>query len=393
MNEEKILDLLATVLQIDNRLLRKIPKTTRLSTLGLDSLSFVQFIVAVENTFDIEITDSDLLLQKFETIEGMFATLNKYFLQDNTVKKVLVCDCDNVLWHGIAGEEVIFTDELTDALQSKLLTLYDHGVILCLCSKNELQNLGRAFTEHEMPLKLEHILITKANLETKFVNVLEISEELGLSLNSFVFLDDSDYEIGLINNLLPEVRTIKVTYPNLDFLKKLDELFITFVPAMNRTQQYRQQKEREKEKLRHLSVESYNATLQTISSCGPATQTQAARIAELSMRTNRFNLSCKRYSPEDIAHKIEDDLYTVLALSAKDKFGDMGLVGAAIVHNQHAVIEAFFLSCRVFGRGFEDQMLEQIKSLFPDDLIGTFIASDSNQSFSDFYTKNGVRTK
>lgn len=393
MKEEKVFDLLATALQMDSAQLRQMPRNTRLADLGLDSLPFVQFLVAVEDTFGIEIADSDLLFQNFETITELFAMLNKYFRQEIMVKKVLICDCDNVLWHGIAGEEEIFIDSLTDALQAKLVELYEHGVLLCLCSKNEPYRLHRIFTEQEMPLKWEHFLIVKASLEAKSNHILQIAGELGLSPDSFVFIDDSDYEIGLVSSLLPGVSTIKANFSDMRFLSELDTLFDTSTPAMDRTLQYRQQKEREKEKLHFPSVQAYNASLQTVATCDAATSEQAERIAELSMRTNRFNLSCKRYSVEEIAQKLEDDRYTVLALSVKDKLGDMGLVGTAVIQKQDAVIEAFFLSCRVFGRGFEQLLLEHIKSLFPDGLTGVYIASDSNRSFSDFYAKNEVQTR
>ena len=392
MNKAKILELLGDVLNIEKQTLLEMPIDTKLSDLGLSSIQFIQFIVALEEEFEIEILDSDLILSNFETIEILFQTLEKYFLSENVFKKVLICDCDNVLWHGISGEEDIYTDNLTVKFQETVIDLYNHGVLICLCSKNEPENIESAFDSLEMPLKKNHILVSKINLTDKATNIKEIARELNLSADSFVFVDDSKYELDLVSSIIPEITTIHADYSDGDFTEVTESYFESNTIDMNRTQQYREQKEREKEKQRYSTAEEFNASLKTEVICKLALPSQALRISELSQRTNQFNLSSARHSENEIAQFITDETYSVYALSACDKYGDMGIVGAAIIQKLNKpVIISFFLSCRVFGRGFEDLLLHKIKSDFPNSLNGIYKKTAKNERFETFYSENGVK--
>lgn len=392
MNKAKILELLGDVLNIEKQTLLEMPIDTKLSDLGLSSIQFIQFIVALEEEFEIEILDSDLILSNFETIEILFQTLEKYFLSENVFKKVLICDCDNVLWHGISGEEDIYTDNLTVKFQETVIDLYNHGVLICLCSKNEPENIESAFDSLEMPLKKNHILVSKINLTDKATNIKEIARELNLSADSFVFVDDSKYELDLVSSIIPEITTIHADYSDGDFIEVTESYFESNTIDMNRTQQYREQKEREKEKQRYSTAEGFNASLKTEVICKLALPSQALRISELSQRTNQFNLSSARHSENEIAQFITDETYSVYALSACDKYGDMGIVGAAIIQKSNKpVIISFFLSCRVFGRGFEDLLLHKIKSDFPNSLNGIYKKTAKNERFETFYSENGVK--
>ncbi|MFR5889670.1 MAG: HAD-IIIC family phosphatase [Lachnospiraceae bacterium] len=164
---------------------------TPLKDFGLTSIAFIQFVVALEDEFGIEVLDSDLDFGKFSTVNALFGTLEKYFSK-NTLKKVLVCDCDNVLWRGISGEEPTVIDAAADAVQNELLRLYNAGVLLCICSRNQPGNISAAFRQPGMTLKREHILISKVSGNDKPSALREIAAELNLSPDSFVFVDDSD---------------------------------------------------------------------------------------------------------------------------------------------------------------------------------------------------------
>lgn len=391
MNREKILEILANVIEIDKASLLELPAGTMLSELGLDSLQFIRFVVALEEEFKIEILDSDLLISNFETIEMLFDTLKKYFLSENALKKVLVCDCDNVLWHGIAGEEEIHTDISTNAFQEAIIDLYNQGVIICLCSKNDPKNIEAAFDTLDMPLKEKHILLSKVNMTDKATNIKQIAAELNLSVDSFVFVDDSEYELDLVSCILPKIITIHVEYPDGDFIERVKLCFATNSTDIDRTQQYREQKEREKEKQQFATAAEFNASLETEVICALAVSSQAARIAELSQRTNQFNLSNARYSESEINSFIIDENYTVYTLSVSDKYGDMGIVGSAIIQKiNKPVIIGFFLSCRVFGREFEKFLLDKVKSNFIDSLSGIYKKTEKNKRFEKFYAENGV---
>ena len=242
MNKNKILELLGNILDIELQKLSKMPINTKLSDLGLSSIKFIQFIVSLEEEFGIEVLDSDLLLSNFETIETLYQTLEKYFLVQSTLKKVLICDCDNVLWHGISGEEEISISDLTNKFQEVVVDLYNRGVLICLCSKNQPENVKKAFSLFNMPLKKEHILISKVNMTNKAININNIALELNLSTDSFVFVDDSEYELELVSSIIPQIKTIHADYSDGGFIENVRQCFQSNSTDINRTRQYKEKK-------------------------------------------------------------------------------------------------------------------------------------------------------
>lgn len=388
-NKKKIFGLLSEVTGHTADLLAALHGDTPLKDFGLTSIAFIQFVVALEDEFGIEVLDSDLDFGKFSTVNALFGTLEKYFSK-NTLKKVLVCDCDNVLWRGISGEEPTVIDAAADAVQNELLRLYNAGVLLCICSRNQPGNISAAFRQPGMTLKREHILISKVSGNDKPSALREIAAELNLSPDSFVFVDDSDYEIGLVSALIPEIAVIRADADDPELCAKIDSCFEGADSDIDRTKQYRDQKEREKEKLRCKSVEEYNNSLESRVETSLCSEEDAPRVAELSQRTNQFNLSGARYTEDDVRRFIASDEYRVLSLRASDKYGDMGIVGAAVVRLADSpVIEGFFISCRVFGRGFENLLLDEVKRVSPN-AGGTYRRTDKNAQFENFYTENGV---
>lgn len=388
-NKKKIFGLLSEVTGHTAELLAALHGDTPLKDFGLTSIAFIQFVVALEDEFGIEVLDSDLDFGKFSTVNALFGTLEKYFSK-NTLKKVLVCDCDNVLWRGISGEEPTVIDAAADAVQNELLRLYNAGVLLCICSRNQPGNISAAFRQPGMTLKREHILISKVSGNDKPSALREIAAELNLSPDSFVFVDDSDYEIGLVSALIPEITVIRADADDSELCEKIDSCFEGADSDVDRTKQYRDQKEREKEKLRCQSVEEYNNSLESRVKTSLCAEEDAPRVAELSQRTNQFNLSGARYTEDDVRRFISSDEYRVLSLCASDKYGDMGIVGAAVVRlGDSPVIEGFFISCRVFGRGFENLLLDEVKRVSPN-AGGIYRRTDKNAQFENFYTENGV---
>lgn len=397
MNKRRIIELIADSAGTTVEDILNVSGDTKLSDIGLESLQFVEFIVKLEKEFEIEIQDNDLILDNLETINTLFSKLEKYFVVNKEIKKILICDCDNCLWHGVAGEEKIYFDESTTALQNCLVDLYNRGVLLCLCSKNEICNIQTAFNSQGMKLKMENIIISKINFNNKVDNIDQIRRELHLSFESMVFIDDSDYEIGLVNALLPEITTIKIDYTKRlnTIINEIYSQFTLVSKNSNRTQQYKDQKLREQEKIKASSIEEYNRSLKSEITCRTALPEEADRIAELSQRTNQFNLSSKRYIKKEILDFLTDDDYTVFVLSAKDKYGDMGIVGAAVVHTikstEKSIVEAFFISCRVFERGFENILINKIKDAFPERLEGVYIRTQKNSRFKNFYLESGLK--
>lgn len=204
-------------------------------------------------------------------------------------------------------------------------------------------------------------------------------------------MDDSDYELGLVAALLAEVYVIKADYKDLTFIQELSGLFAQNESPINRTKLYKEQKEREKQKGRFKTVEEYNNSLETKATFCCADIASAQRIAELTQRTNQFNLSGKRYTEQEILDIIKDKNYKIRILSVSDKYGDMGIVGAVIYEKRKnfIILHSFYLSCRAFGRGFEYLMLDEMKKC-GQPIYGVYKETDKNSQHKTFYEDNGV---
>ena len=389
MNQQ-ILSCLSRVLKIDEAAMADISAYTPLADIGMDSIKFIQFIVAVEEAMSIEVHDSDLLMEKFRTLEDVRNTLSAYQLSEPVIKKCLILDCDNVLWQGAAGEEPTSIQPENALLQQKLLELYRQGFLLCLCSRNDQRFIWEAFAQPGMILTPNQIAAFRINRQNKAKNIQELAAELNLTTDSFVFIDDSDYELGLIRSMLPDVLCLKVNDPQV--IPTLSTLFSSSPSAdINRTQLYKEQKEREKSKYRYQTVEEYNRSLHTIYQCGPATPDQLPRLAELSQRTHQFNLANTHYTVDELARLLQKPEYLLFSLSVSDIYGDMGIVGMAVLHGD--ILEGFMLSCRVFDRDFEQILLNAIKDHANnrEALTGIYRQTDKNARYQDFYQKNGVK--
>ena len=390
MNKQKIIALLAEALEVLPEELEKYQSETPLTEIGLTSLKFISFIVKLEEVFDIEILDSDLLLENFLTTDKMFLTLQKYFIDEHPIKKCLVLDADGVLWKGISGEEDILIDKQVLDFQTVLLDLYNRGVLLCVCSKNEDFLIDHSFENPNMLLKKENFVIILSNRTDKITNICAIADELNLSLDSIVFVDDSDYELGFVEVNLPDVQCIKFNYYNTYVTEKISKPFanIQTTSDINRTQLYFEQKSREKEKLRFTSVEEYNASLMTDAVVERAKAEDCARLAELSLRTHQFNLSARSYTEDQLNEMLANPEYNIFSISVDDKYGRMGIVGMAVLKGN--LIESFMISCRAFDRDFELMLLNKLKETSSDPLLGKYVETHKNKRYAFFYADNGV---
>lgn len=388
---ERICDTLSEILEQDPITIYNLPLDEELISLGFDSLKTIHFLVSIEESFNIEFLDEDLLVENFSTIQKIIDTLSKY---TKTLKKVLISDCDNVLWKGIAGEEPLsITTEILE-LHKTLYKLHDNGTLLCLCSKNEPDNISAAFASLNA-ISQSLFVVQKINRNNKADNILAIAKELGLSLDSFVFIDDSPYEIGLINHILPDVETFLVDFSCSSLANNILSSFPSKYHTLpvSRTELYRDQKKREKDKHKFSTIEEYNSSLCTKINIEKATLLEIERIAELSQRTNQCNLSNTRYTESQLLKFLSDSNVLTVSLKMSDRYGDMGLVAAAVVSldSSAANILSFFVSCRAFDRDVEKALLSHIKTMVGDrHLHGVYCETNKNRRYRNFYKENGV---
>jgi FkbH-like protein len=324
------------------------------------------------------------------------------------VKKCLVLDLDNTLWGGIIGEDGLAGIKLGASypgsgfqeFQKSILNLYNRGVIIGICSKNNMEDVEDVFENHpDMLIRKEHISIIKANWNNKASNILEISNELNIGLDSIVFVDDNPFEINLVSEQLPTVSTFLLPKDSTTYANILSEA--AFFDSLSfsdedkkRTKQYQVEIERLESKSKYCSIEGYLASLEMDLKFHINDSFSAPRIFQLCQRTNQFNLTTKRYTDGEINSFIEDEKIDVIALGLSDRFGDLGIIGAAIInYEKESKIDTFLLSCRSLGREVERAFLhkccEMAHSRGMTMVNATYIRTKKNKQVESFYVKNG----
>jgi FkbH-like protein len=324
-------------------------------------------------------------------------------------KKVLVMDCDNTLWKGIVGEDGFDSVQMSEfnkegavfrEIQHLIVEIQKEGVLIGLCSKNNQEDVDEILTNHpDMIIRENHITIKKINWSDKAVNLQNIANELNLGLDSIVFVDDSAFEINFINEKLPQVTTIQVPqnifeYPAI--MRKAANLFYSFSKTkedLNRGEMYKQQIERENAKSKYENIEDYLKSLNLLIEVYINPVKLVSRISQITQKTNQFNLTTKRYTEEDITSFMKNKKYEVIAINVKDKYGDNGITGLAIIkyEKEEAEIDTLLMSCRIIGRNIEykflDIIVKKIKEKKSKNIKACFIKSNKNQQVCDFYDK------
>lgn len=287
-------------------------------------------------------------------------------------KKVLVLDCDNTIWGGVVGEDGVDGLRLEEPFQSVqqfALTAQSRGVLLCLASKNEDQDVWSVFDRRpDMILQAHHIVAHRINWEDKSANLRSLARQLNLGLDSFVFLDDNPVECGLMREQLPQVTTLRLPEPDRikDFLDNLwvfDRSSVTAEDA-RRTEMYLENAARDKFESETRDIGDFIASLQMTVKIAAPDETQWARAAQLTQRTNQFNFTTVRRSEAELRLLVERGAF-VRAIHAQDRFGDYGLVGVVIARAIDTTldVDSFLLSCRVLGRGIEHRIVSYLGTL------------------------------
>ena len=322
-------------------------------------------------------------------------------------KKCLVLDCDNTLWGGVIGEDGINNIAIGNSypgsayleFQNAILSLYRRGIILALCTKNNEEDVFSVLNNHpEMILKKKHFSVIKANWENKAKNIQEISNELNIGLDSLVFLDDSEFEINLVRKLLPNVQSILVPDDATNFLTLLNKASpfdsLNFSDEdLQRNQMYLDDKNRHSlaKKLKDSSIEDYLKSLEMEVSIKDCEHFTFSRISQLTLKTNQFNLTTKRYSESHIRDFCNAKEFSVRYLKVNDKFGDIGIVGLAIsrIESNKLIIDSLLLSCRALGRGIENLLLKDCFNIAKlhkcDKVIGIYSRTEKNKQVENFY--------
>jgi FkbH-like protein len=324
-------------------------------------------------------------------------------------KKVLALDLDDTVWGGVLGEDGVEGIEVGDgyrgeaflAFQRAAKQLGAQGVLLVAVSKNDPEPVRRALRGHpRMALREEDFVQVIANWQPKHENLEALAETLGLAVDSFVFVDDSAYERGLVRQELPAVAVVDVDREPASHVGKLlhdgwfDVLDLT-EEDWARPARYRDEVARKSFLDRFDSLTDYLRALDVRVRLSPVAEAEVARVSQLTLRTNQFNLTMQRMQPQDVRALTSDPGALALAVHARDRFGDNGLVGAVLARRDGAVlrIENFLLSCRVFSRGIEEALLHWLLKHARDTGVEAVLADyrpgARNHRVAGFYPRHG----
>lgn len=331
---------------------------------------------------------------------------------EGKIKKCIILDLDNTLWGGIIGDDGIGGIEIGELgrghafsnLQRWLKQLKQYGIVLAVCSKNNEDVAKEPFEKHEeMILKLSDISVFVANWNDKASNIRIIQETLNIGMDSIVFLDDNPFERNLVKSVIPEIEVPDLPQDPalyLEFLQQcnyFDTASYT-VDSIDRTKQYQAEYERKQLQMSFNSIDDYLEGLEMVGEVKPFEPVRYARIAQLTQRSNQFNLRTVRYTEDEIERIAKDDNYITLYFTLRDKFGDHGLVSVVIlkkISKVEAFVDTWLMSCRVLKRGMEEfivnAMIRTAKEAGISTVNAEYIATPKNAMVKDIYKIMGFR--
>lgn len=326
------------------------------------------------------------------------------------IKKCVVLDLDNTVWGGVIGDDGLGNIEIGELgrghaftnLQLWLKQLKDRGILLAVCSKNNEETAKEPFEKHEeMVLRLDDISIFIANWNDKASNIRFIQKNLNIGMDSLVFLDDNPFERNLVRAMIPEIEVPELPEDPALYLGYLQEcnLFETATYSeedRDRTKQYQEEFARKKLQQEFTSIDDYLESLEMIGAAKSFESIRYARIAQLTQRSNQFNLRTIRYTEDEIERLAADENYLTLYYTLQDKFGDHGLVSVAILKklsDKELFIETWLMSCRVLKRGMEEfiinYMVKTAKSQGFQTIYAEYIPTPKNSMVKDIYGTMG----
>ena len=287
--------------------------------------------------------------------------------------KVIVLDCDNTLWKGVCDEtgplNVVISPALK-AFQQFLIRQQSEGVLLCLCSKNREQAVWDVFDQHpDMLLNKQHLVDYTINWENKSDNIKALAERLNLGLDSFIFIDDNPVECAQVRAHLPAVLTLEMPQQEEKIQSMINHFWVLDKKRVtqedrSRTRLYQEDKARKYFQQQSSSFANFLDSLNIQLEFAAVDETNIARVAQLTKRTNQFNLSSIRRSESEILELIASG-YQAFTVSVTDKFGDYGIVGLvlACAEKNQLLIDTLLLSCRVLGRGVEHKIVTYLANM------------------------------
>ena len=325
------------------------------------------------------------------------------------VRKVLVLDLDNTLWGGVIGDDGIDkiqigretpVAEAYTAFQEYCLSLRNQGILLAVCSKNDEQIAKQGFEHPDSVLKLEHISCFKANWNPKPENIELIARELNLGADSFVFVDDNPAERAIVEAQVPGIAVPNVgsdvaMYAGIIEAGRYFEQTTFSIEDIERGALYEGNSRRAAFEAKFANYGEYLDSLEMVAEIEPFNRLYIQRIAQLTNKTNQFNLTTRRYTLAELEAVLVDRDFIGLYGKLSDRFGDNGLISIVLARkeNDALTIDLWLMSCRVLKRDMEvamlDALVERAREAGVKTLRGMYFPTRKNGLVKDHYTKLG----
>lgn len=326
-------------------------------------------------------------------------------------KKCLILDLDNTVWGGVIGDDGLEGIQLGHGLgigkaftefQMWVKKLKQRGIIICVASKNNEETAKEPFEKHpDMVLKLDDIAVFQANWETKVDNIRTIQRILNIGFDSMVFLDDNPFERNMVRENIKGITVPELPEDPAEYLEYLYSLNLFETASYSnldkdRTKQYQVEAQRVSLSKTFTNEADFLKSLNMVSVVSGFTKFNTPRVAQLSQRSNQFNLRTVRYTDADIEALANDPNVIDLSFTLEDKFGDNGLIAVIIMKpldKETLFVDTWFMSCRVLKRGMENftlnTMVEKAKAAGYKKIIGEYLPTPKNKMVENHYTGLG----
>jgi FkbH-like protein len=401
----------------DHDLMKFFRQIEELMMSELDGVSSAELVATadLEGTYPVANYDDPHgdKLGKVPYTQAFFASLGTILARKihallSSRHKVIVLDCDQTLWKGVCGEvgaQGIEIDPYHRYLQEFFVRQQAGGMLLCLCSKNNEDDVVSVLEcRSEMPLKRDHLVSWRINWRPKSENLKSLAEELHLGLDSFVFIDDDPVACAEVQANCPEILVLQLPHELSHLPQFLDHVWAfdhskATGEDQRRTLLYRQNHEREHFRTESLSFTDFLSSLELKVRISEICPEHLARVSQLTQRTNQFNSTTIRRSEREIQGFCQSDQSECLVVEVSDRFGHYGLVGVMMFQTETETlnVDTFLLSCRALGRGIEHRMLARLGEIAREHGLGrvdtTFMFSGKNRPALDFLESVGTKFK
>jgi FkbH-like protein len=381
------------------------------TNLYLGDISSIQNQVGKLNFFQPSIYISTEMVLSIDVLPKVASkTIDLINTLNGKFKKCVILDLDNTTWGGIIGDDGIENIQIGSLgigkafseFQYWIKKLKNRGIIVAVCSKNTESVAKEPFEKHpDMVLHMDDISVFKANWDNKADNIRQIQDILNIGFDSMVFLDDNPFERNIVIENIPEICVPELPEDPANYLEYLYELNLFETVSFSnedtdRTKLYQIEAERVKVFQKFTNEDDFLKNLEMLSNIEPFNKFNTPRIAQLSQRSNQFNLRTVRYAEADIERISNSKDYVTFSYTLADKFGDNGLICVIILQKENEkslFIDTWFMSCRVLKRGMENFALNTIVDFAKKNgfisIKGEYIPTAKNDMVKDHYLNLG----